>query len=456
MSSAVVILAAGLGSRMVSEMPKVLHRVAGEPMLAHVLATAAELEPEVTVVITGHGAEQVEALASALCAQAQFARQAEQLGTGHAVLQALPALEGVEGDVFILYGDTPFIRPDTLEKMRAARASGAGLVVLGFEAAEPAGYGRLVREGGELVAIVEERDADAAVRALTLCNSGVMCVEAGLLRSLLPRVGNENAKGEYYLTDLVALARGAGARAGVVVCGEAETLGVNSRADLAAAEAAFQAGRRREMMEAGVTLTAPETVFFARDTMIGADTVIGQNVVFGPGVTIENGAEIRPFCHLEGCHVSSGAQVGPYARLRPGAELGADVRVGNFVEIKEAQIDKGAKINHLSYVGDASVGEAANLGAGTITCNYDGVMKHRTRIGARAFIGSNGVLVAPVGIGDDAFVAAGSVITSDVAPGALALARGRQENKPGLGLRLRERLKAIKAGRAAAADKGKG
>ncbi|WP_118135706.1 bifunctional UDP-N-acetylglucosamine diphosphorylase/glucosamine-1-phosphate N-acetyltransferase GlmU [Oceanicella sp. SM1341] len=453
MSSAVVILAAGLGSRMMSEMPKVLHRVAGEPMLAHVLATAASLEPEVTVVITGHGAAQVEAAAQAVAPEARFARQAEQLGTGHAVLQALPDLEGLEGDVFVLYGDTPFIRPETLEAMRTEREAGAGLVVLGFEAAEPAGYGRLVLDEGSLAAIVEERDADEATRALTLCNSGVMCVEAGLLRSLLPRVGNDNAKGEYYLTDLVALARGAGARAGVVTCAEAETMGVNSRLDLAAAEAAFQAGRRREMMEAGVTLTAPETVFFARDTMIGADTVIGQNVVFGPGVTIENGAEIRPFCHLEGCHVSSGAQVGPYARLRPGAELGPDVRIGNFVEIKESQIDAGAKVNHLAYVGDATVGEAANLGAGTITCNYDGVMKHRTRIGARAFIGSNGVLVAPVGVGDDAFVAAGSVITSNVAPGALALGRARQENKPGLALRLRERLKAMKAGKS---GKGQG
>jgi bifunctional UDP-N-acetylglucosamine pyrophosphorylase/glucosamine-1-phosphate N-acetyltransferase len=449
MSGSVVILAAGVGSRMQSERPKVLHPLGGVPMLAHVLRLAAETEPERLVIVTGHGAAEVEAAARGLGAEAAFVRQADQLGTGHAVLQALPALEGATGDVLILFGDTPFIRSETVGAMRAARAGGAGLVVLGFEAADPeAAYGRLVIEDGRLARIVEWRDATPAERALRLCNSGVMCVEAELLRTLLPEIGNANAKGEYYLTDLVALARASGVQAAVVTCAEAETLGINSRAELAAAEAAFQARMRAEMLAAGVTLVAPETVHFAFDTAIGRDSVLHPHVVFGPGVTIENGAEILAFSHLAGCHVAEGARVGPYARLRPGAEIGEGAHVGNFVEIKEAGIGRGAKVNHLAYVGDASVGDAANIGAGAITCNYDGVSKHRTEIGARAFIGTNASLVAPVRIAAEAYIASGSVITADVPEGALAIGRARQEVKPGLGRRLMERLRAARAARA--------
>ncbi|RMF34376.1 MAG: bifunctional UDP-N-acetylglucosamine diphosphorylase/glucosamine-1-phosphate N-acetyltransferase GlmU [Alphaproteobacteria bacterium] len=452
MSSSVIILAAGIGSRMKSDMPKVLHPLGGVPVLAHVLASIAELEAERLVVVTGHGAERVEKAVAELAPAATCVRQGEPLGTGHAVAQALPALEGAEGDVFILYGDTPFITPETLERMRAARQAGAALVFLGFEAADPGTYGRMIVRDGALEAIVEAREATPEQAAISLCNSGLVCAEAATLHRLVPRIGNDNAKGEFYLTDLVAMARAEGLACAMVECPEAETLGINSRADLAAAEAAFQSRRRAELLEAGVGMTAPETVFLALDTAIGPDTTIGPNVVFGPGVTVENGVTILPFCHLEGCHISEGARIGPFARLRPGAEIGEDARIGNYVEVKEAQIGRGAKVNHLSYVGDASVGEAANLGAGTITCNYDGVMKHCTEIGERAFIGSNSALVAPVRVGDEALVGSGSVITEDVPDGALALARDRQVNKPGLARRLMNRLRAQKRAR----DRGKG
>jgi bifunctional UDP-N-acetylglucosamine pyrophosphorylase/glucosamine-1-phosphate N-acetyltransferase len=332
--------------------------------------------------------------------------------------------------------------------MLAARAEGAAVVVLGFEAAEPGGYGRLVLDGGGgLAAIVEARDATPEVLAVRLCNSGLLAADAATLGELVAAVGNDNAKGEYYLTDVVALARARGLAAAAITCPEAETLGVNSRADLAAAEAAFQARARAEAMANGATLTDPGSVFFALDTAVGRDVVIGPNVVFGPEVTVESGATILPFCHLEGCHVSRGARIGPFARLRPGAEIAEEVHVGNFVEVKNAIVEEGAKANHLSYIGDARIGRGANIGAGTITCNYDGVFKHRTEIGAGAFIGSNSALVAPVSVGARALVAAGSVITADVPEGALAIARGRQETKPALGARMMERLRALKAGR---------
>jgi bifunctional UDP-N-acetylglucosamine pyrophosphorylase / glucosamine-1-phosphate N-acetyltransferase len=448
MSTAVICLAAGQGTRMNSDLPKVLHRIAGAPLLAHALAAARAIEPERIVVVTGHGAEAVAAAAREIDEAIRIAHQPEQLGTAHAVLQAGPALEGFTGDAVVLYGDTPFVHPETLDAMLKARRAGAAVVVLGFEAAVPGGYGRLVTGAdGALLEIVEAKDATPEQRAITLCNSGVIAADCALLVDLLRAVGNANAKGEYYLTDVVALARTRGLSAAAITCPEAETLGINSRADLAAAEAAFQARARAEAMDNGVTLTDPASVWFAFDTHVGRDTVIGPNVVFGPGVTVETGATIHAFCHLEGCHVSRGAQVGPFARLRPGAELAEDVRVGNFVEVKNAIVDEGAKINHLTYVGDAHVGAGANIGAGTITCNYDGVMKHHTEIGARAFIGSNTALVAPVTIGADALVAAGSTVTADVPEGALAVARGRQEVKPGLALKLRERLKAVKAAR---------
>jgi bifunctional UDP-N-acetylglucosamine pyrophosphorylase / glucosamine-1-phosphate N-acetyltransferase len=444
MPVSLVILAAGLGSRMNSDRPKVLHPLAGAPLLAHAMRAGAALEPERVVVVTGHGAEQVAKAARAEHPEAQIAHQAEQLGTAHAVAQAREALDGFDGDVVVLYGDTPFVQPETLAAMLEARARHA-VVVLGFEAADPGRYGRLVMAGDRLDRIVEYAEASDEERAITLCNSGVVCADSRLLFDLIAEVGNDNAKGEYYLTDIVAIARDRSLTTGVVTCAEAETLGINTRTELAAAEAAFQARARSEALENGVTLAAPDTVFFALDTAIGRDALIEPNVVFGPGVTIESGATVRAFSHLEGCHVSRGAVVGPFARLRPGTELAEDVRVGNFVEVKNAILDEGAKVNHLTYIGDAHVGERANVGAGTVTCNYDGVMKHRTEIGARAFIGSDTMLVAPVRVGADAVTGSGSVITEDVPDGALAIARARQETKPGLALRLMERLRAIKA-----------
>ena len=446
MAIALVILAAGKGTRMNSDLPKVLHRLGAAPLVAHALQAGQSLEPERVVVVAGHEAEMVTRAVAKLNDEAQVVLQAEQLGTGHAVLQALPALDGFEGRVVVLYGDTPFIRPETLENMIA---SPADVTVLGFEAADPGRYGRLVvvtqDETLRLEKIVEYKDASESERAITLCNSGVICADAELLRDLLPMLSNENASGEYYLTDLPQLARAKGLTAAVVTCDEAETLGINSREELALAEAAFQARMRAEAFENGVTLAAPDTVFFAFDTYIGRDCIIGQNVVFGAGVTVESGAEILPFCHLEGCHISRGATVGPFARLRPGAELAEDVHVGNFVEIKNAVLDEGVKVGHLTYIGDADVGEHTNIGAGTITCNYDGVMKHRTVIGKNAFIGSDTMLVAPVTIGDGALTGSGSVITENVPEGAVALGRAKQVVKPGLAVKLFDMLRAEKA-----------
>ncbi|QQA44177.1 bifunctional UDP-N-acetylglucosamine diphosphorylase/glucosamine-1-phosphate N-acetyltransferase GlmU [Pelagovum pacificum] len=444
MGTALILLAAGLGTRMNSDMPKVLHQVAGAPLLIHAMKSAAALTPERTIVVAGHGADAVEAAAKDWDEDVRVALQTEQLGTGHAVLQAKEALAGHTGDAIVLYGDTPFIRPETLEAMIEARQSHA-VVVLGFEAADPGRYGRLVTEGDDLLRIVEFKEATDEERAITLCNSGVICADAEVLMDLVGAVGNDNAAGEYYLTDIVEIARDRGLTATVVRCDEAETLGVNTRAQLAAAEAAFQVRARAELMEDGVTMTAPETVFLAHDTVIGRETIVEPNVVFGPGVTVESGARIRAFSHLEGCHVSQGAEVGPYARLRPGAELSERAKVGNFVEVKNATLAEGAKVNHLTYIGDANVGARSNIGAGTITCNYDGVFKHHTEIGADAFIGSNTMLVAPVTVGAGAMTASGSVITRDVPDGAMGIGRGRQENKAGFATRMFEKLKSMKA-----------
>ncbi|MBL4917150.1 bifunctional UDP-N-acetylglucosamine diphosphorylase/glucosamine-1-phosphate N-acetyltransferase GlmU [Szabonella alba] len=446
MPVSLIVLAAGQGTRMNSDLPKVLHRLGAAPVLHHALAAGRALEPERVVVVTGHGGAEVAASARAFDDRVAIVEQPERLGTGHAVAQAMPLLEGVAGDAIVLYADTPFVCAETLQAMLAARRSHA-VVVLGFEAADPGRYGRLVTTGERLDRIVEWKDATDEERAITLCNSGVICADSALMRDLVAQIGNDNAAGEYYLTDIVELARQAGHSAGVVLCDEAETLGINTRAELARAETAFQRRMRAEALEEGVTLIAPETVFFALDTYIGRDAVVGPNVVFGPGVTIESGAEIRAFCHLEGCHISRGATVGPFARLRPGAELAEDVHVGNFVEIKNAVLDEGVKVGHLTYLGDAHIGEGTNIGAGTVTCNYDGVLKHRTEIGPRAFIGSNTMLVAPVRVGRDAMTASGSVITQDVPAEALAIARARQVTKPGLAARLMDRLRAIKAGR---------
>jgi bifunctional UDP-N-acetylglucosamine pyrophosphorylase/glucosamine-1-phosphate N-acetyltransferase len=450
MPVAAILLAAGQGTRMKSEVPKVLHRLASAPLFAHALAAARALEPARAVLVVGHGGAAVAAAARAIDEDIAVVTQAEQKGTGHAVLAAAAALDGFSGDALVLYGDTPLVRPETLRAMLDARAAGADIVVLGFEAADPAGYGRLiVDEAGGLEGIVEERDATPEERAMTLCNSGLLAADFATLRSLLAEVRPDNAKGEYYLTDVVQLARARGLDARAITCPETETLGVNSRADLAAAEAAFQARARAAALANGVMLTDPATVWFALDTVVGRDVAIGPNVVFGPEVTVESGATINAFCHLEGCHVSRGAIIGPFARLRPGAEIAEDAHIGNFVEVKNAIVEEGAKANHLTYIGDARIGRGANIGAGTITCNYDGVFKHRTEIGERAFIGSNTALVAPVSVGDGALVAAGSVIVADVPAGALAVARGRQETKPGLGRRMIERLKALKAQKAA-------
>lgn len=447
MQVSVIVLAAGQGTRMNSDRPKVLHQVGAAPLLHHALATARSLEPARIVTVTGHGGEAVAASAQAFDEAVESVVQDPQLGTAHAVAQAAPLLADTEGEAIVLYADTPLIREDTLRAMLDARARHA-VVILGFHARDPGRYGRLLTQGDQLLAIREFKDASEAERAITLCNSGVVCAEAKLLFSLIAEVRNDNAAGEYYLTDIVELARARGLSAGVVLCDEAETLGVNTRAQLAEAEAAFQTRARAEALDNGVTLTAPETVFFALDTHIGRDAVIGPNTLFGPGVTIESGAEIKGFCHFEGCHVSRGATVGPFARLRPGAELAEDVHVGNFVEIKNSILDEGVKVGHLTYLGDAEVGEFTNIGAGTVTCNYDGVMKHRTRIGKRAFIGSDTMLVAPVTVGDGALTGSGSVITEDVPAEAVAIGRARQVTKPGLATKLLEKLKAMKAAKA--------
>lgn len=444
MQVSLIILAAGQGTRMNSDLPKVLHKVAAAPLLHHAMTAGRALEPARTVVVVGHGGEEVAASARAFDETVEIVEQTEQRGTAHAVAQAAPLLADEAGEAIVLYGDTPFIRPETLQAMLDARARHA-VVALAFHARDPGRYGRMIADGENLLAIREWKDATDEERAITLCNSGVICASARTLFQLVAKVGTANASGEYYLTDIIALARAEGLSAGLVTCDESETLGVNTRAQLADAEREFQTRARAEALENGVTLTAPETVYFALDTVIGRDAIIGPNVLFAPGVTIESGAEVKGFCHLEGCHISRGATVGPFARLRSGTELSDFVRVGNFVEIKDSIIEEGAKVGHLSYIGNALIGERANIGAGTVTCNYDGVMKHRTTIGKRAFIGSDTMLVAPVSVGDDAFTASGSVITEDVPAEALAMGRARQVNKPGLATRLMDKLKAIKA-----------
>jgi bifunctional UDP-N-acetylglucosamine pyrophosphorylase/glucosamine-1-phosphate N-acetyltransferase len=442
MAIALIILAAGQGSRMNSDLPKVLHRLGGAPLLAHALAAGSRLDPERVVVVVGHGADLVERAVRKRAPEAETALQETQLGTGHAVAQALMQIPSFEGKVVVLYGDTPFIRPETLERLVESTAD---VSVLGFEAADPGRYGRLVTTGDRLERIVEFNDATPEERAISLCNSGVICCDATLLAMLVRALRNDNAAQEYYLTDIVAGARERGYVAEVVRCEEAETLGINTRAELARAEALFQARARAEALDNGVTMADPETVHFALDTWVGRDVVLGPNVVFGPGVTIESGATIEAFCHLEDCHISRGATIGPFARLRGGAELAEDVHIGNFVEVKNAILGEGVKAGHLSYLGDADVGEHTNIGAGTITCNYDGVFKHRTTIGAHAFIGSDTMLVAPVTVGDGALTGSGSTITEDVPAGAIALGRARQVTRAGLATKFFEILRAKKA-----------
>ncbi|MCS6853300.1 MAG: bifunctional UDP-N-acetylglucosamine diphosphorylase/glucosamine-1-phosphate N-acetyltransferase GlmU [Elioraea sp.] len=429
--SLAVILAAGLGTRMRSCLPKPLHPLAGRPMVAHVLdAARAAGFAEAAVVI---GPEPAFAAMRDAVAPARCFVQEERLGTAHAVLAAAPALEATAGEAMILYGDVPLVRPATMLALaQRRREAGADLALLSFRPADPAQYGRVVLdEAGFVSRIVEWRDATAEERAIGLCNAGLFCAPAADLLRWLRRVDNANAKGEYYLTDIVAIARAEGARVVAAEAAEDEVAGVNSRAELAAAEAILQARLRARAMEEGATLIAPETVFLAWDTALAPDTVVHPHVVFGPGVTVEEGAVIRSFSHLEGCVVRAGALIGPFARLRPGAEVGPRAHVGNFVELKNTQLGAGAKANHLAYLGDATVGEGANIGAGTITCNFDGIAKHRTAIGARAFVGSNATLVAPLTLGEGSFIAAGSTITEDVAAEAMAFGRARQVAKPG-------------------------
>jgi bifunctional UDP-N-acetylglucosamine pyrophosphorylase/glucosamine-1-phosphate N-acetyltransferase len=425
-----------------SSRPKVLHEVAGRSLLGHVLAALRAAENPAVALVLGPEHADVSADARANVAQAsqlQVFVQEQRRGTAHAVLAARAALENGADDIVVIFGDTPLIQPQTLQRLRAAIAGGAAVAVLGFKPADPTGYGRLVTQGTELLAIVEHADATEQERAIALCNGGLMAFDGRSALEILQRIGNDNRKGEFYLTDAVKIARDMKLKAVALEVTEDEVSGINTKAQLAGVEATMQQRLRQAALEAGVTLVAPETVHLAADTKLGRDVTIEPYVVFGPGVTVEEGATIRSFSHLAGAHVGRNAIVGPYARLRPGAKLEQDVHIGNFVEVKEALIEAGAKANHLSYIGDARVGAGANIGAGTITCNYDGVDKHRIDIGERAFIGSNSALVAPVTIGDGAYVGSGSVITADVPADALALGRGRQTIKEGWAKRLRER-----------------
>jgi bifunctional UDP-N-acetylglucosamine pyrophosphorylase/glucosamine-1-phosphate N-acetyltransferase len=435
-----VILAAGEGTRMKSALPKVLHEVAGLPLVGHVVK-AARREPGVKVaLVVGREAEKVKAAVESFAPDAAVFVQAERLGTAHAVLAAREAIAAGHDDILILFGDTPLIEPQSLAALRAALANGADVAVAGFYAPDPTGYGRLIVKNGALVAIREHKDASEAERAIDFCNGGLMAVSGAQALSLLDAVGNANAKGEYYLTDIVEIAAACGLAVAATEAPYESILGINTRLELAEAESAWQARRRRELMLAGVTMHAPDTVHLCHDTEIATDAVVEPNVVFGPGVTVAAGARIRAFSHLEGAVVGENAEIGPFARLRPGTELRAKAKVGNFCEVKKAVVEEGAKVNHLTYIGDARIGAGANIGAGTITCNYDGFSKHHTEIGAGAFIGSNSALVAPVSIGAGAYVASGSVVTRDVPADALAFGRARQENKEGIGRSLRDRL----------------
>jgi bifunctional UDP-N-acetylglucosamine pyrophosphorylase/glucosamine-1-phosphate N-acetyltransferase len=433
-----IVLAAGEGTRMRSKIPKALHTLGGNSLLSHIIKTALAVGTGNLAVVVGPGHGAVAAEARKLAAKVKIFEQRERKGTAHAVLSARKAIAKGLDDILVVFADTPLIRPETLSELRRAIAGGAAVAVLGFKPTDPRGYGRLVMRGGELIAIREERDATPEERKIDLCNGGLMALSGKHALAILNRIGNDNAKGEFYLTDAVAIARDMRLKAVAIETSEDDVRGINTKVQLAETEAVLQKRLRTAALEAGVTMIAPETVYLAADTKLGKDVTIEPNVVFGPGVTVEDGATIRSFSHLEGAHVGKGARVGPFARLRPGADLGKDVHVGNFVEVKEAKIEAGAKANHLAYIGDARVGEGANVGAGTITCNYDGVAKHHTDIGKGAFIGSNSALVAPVKIGDGAYIGTGSVVTKNVPAGALAIARAKQTVKEGWAKRLRQ------------------
>ena len=432
-----IVLAAGEGTRMRSSQPKVLHAVAAQSLLAHVLNAVRGAGVGPITVVIGPEQEEVAAEALRIVPDAAIAVQRERRGTAHAVLAAKAAIEREPDDILIVYGDTPLIRPATLSRLRAPLAEGAAIAVLGFRPCDPSGYGRLIMAGDELSAIREEADASPGERAIGFCNGGIMGLAGKTALAILERIGNDNRKGEFYLTDAVEIARDMKLRATAIEVEEDEVRGINTKAQLAEAEAVAQTRLRQAALDSGATLVAPETVFLAADTKLGRDVVVEPYVVFGPKVTVEEGAVIHSFSHLAGAHVGKNVSVGPFARLRPGTRLGDNSRIGNFVEVKETVVEAGAKANHLSYIGDAVVGANANIGAGTITCNYDGSDKHRTTIGKNAFIGSNSALVAPVEIGDGAYIGSGSVITENVPADALAVGRGRQVVKEGWASRLR-------------------
>ncbi|PLP61292.1 bifunctional N-acetylglucosamine-1-phosphate uridyltransferase/glucosamine-1-phosphate acetyltransferase [Mesorhizobium loti] len=434
-----IILAAGEGTRMKSALPKVLHQIAGLPMVAHVVKAAETAGATDIALVIGHGADEMRKAAEKFAPRAGAFVQEQRLGTAHAVLAAREAMAKGYDDVLVMFGDTPLIDAAALGAARAKLAEGAAVVVIGFRPPSPAGYGRLIEKGGKLTAIREEKDCTDEERKIGFCNAGMMAVSGNHALGLLDGVGNGNAKGEYYLTDIVEIANAKGLDVVAIEAGYENALGINNRAELAEAEEIWQKRRRREAMLGGVTLIAPETVYFSHDTEIGQDTVVEPNVFFGPGVKIACGVKVHAFSHLEGTTVADNADIGPYARLRPGADLAAKAKVGNFVEVKNARIEAGAKVNHLTYIGDARVGAGANIGAGTITCNYDGYSKFFTDIGAGAFVGSNSSLVAPIKLGDGAYIASGSVITEDVPEDALAFGRARQKILPGKGKELRER-----------------
>ena len=442
---AAVILAAGKGTRMKSDLHKVLHPLAGRPMLEHLFASVETLGPDRQVVVIGSGKEQLEPVVARHGGTVVV--QEPQLGTAHAVQQAERDLAGYDGDILILYGDTPLVEAETMRRMldRLHGDDSPAVVVLASRPADPLHYGRVIAEAdGTIRKMVEYKDATPEERACDLCNSGLMAVRASDLFALLGRVGNDNAAGEYYLPDIVMIAAGDGRKSAVIETAEGEVAGINSRAELAAVEAEWQRRRRLKAMADGVTLLAPDTVWFSHDTEIGRDSIVEQNVVFGPGAKVGEKVIIHAFSHIEGAEVAAGAEIGPYARLRPGADIGEKAKVGNFVEVKKARLGKGAKANHLSYLGDAEIGAGANIGAGTITCNYDGFFKYPTKIGEGAFIGSNSALVAPVRIGRGAMVGAGSVVTRDVSEDALAVARGEQKERPGWAARFKSVMAAKK------------
>lgn len=444
-----IILAAGEGTRMRSDLPKVLHEVANIPMLSHVMRVCSAAQSDNIAVVTGKGAELVVDVVGKENPQASVHAQTERLGTAHAVLAARDAIKQGDNDILVLFGDTPLLTPETLANMRNVLADGAAIVVVGFYAKDPTGYGRLLEDGEKLVAIREHAEATEEERKIEFCNGGIMGLSGEHALALLDAVDNKNAKGEYYLTDVVEIANAKGLSVKALEAPEAELIGVNTRNGLAEVEVLWQNTARQKLMASGVTMQAPETVFLSADTIIEPDVELEPNVVFGPKVVVKSGVKIKAFSHFEGAVIGENADIGPFARLRPGTNLASDTKVGNFVEVKNAVVHEGAKINHLSYVGDAEIGLKANIGAGTITCNYDGMNKHKTTIGAGAFIGSNSALVAPVMIGDGAYVASGSVITEDVPGDALGIGRGKQVNKGGMGAEIRARNAALKAKRSA-------